>query len=167
MTATAPPGYQLVVCGGSSTPNSSGSSATESVTVPSGGAGVGIFYVVPVTQTIAGHIYLCTNGTPTTTEESGGTLAASGPSTLSATPNPLAPTGVNAGGYTMTATAPPGYQLVVCGGSSTPNSSGSSATESVTVPSGGAGVGIFYVVPVTQTIAGHIYLCTNGEPDHH
>ena len=67
----------------------------------------------------------------------------------------------------MTATAPPGYQLVVCGGSSTPNSSGSSATESVTVPSGGAGVGIFYVVPVSQTIAGHIYLCTRRQPDHH
>ena len=167
MTATSPPGYELVVCGGSSTPNSSGTSATESVTVPSGGAGVGIFYVVPVSQTIAGHIYLCTSGAPTTTEESGGTLAASGPSTLAATPNPLAPTGVNAGGYTMTATAPPGYELVVCGGSSTPNSSGTSATESVTVPSGGAGVGIFYVVPVSQTIAGHIYLCTRRQPDHH
>ncbi len=166
MTATAPPGYTLVVCGGTSTPNGSGSSATEGVTVPSGGAGVGIFYVVQsVTQTIAGHIYLCQNGNPTTTEESGGTLAASGPTTVSATPNPLAPTQVGAGGYTMTATAPPGYTLVVCGGTSTPNGSGSSATEGVTVPSGGAGVGIFYVVQsVTQTIAGHIYLCQNGNP---
>ncbi len=154
MTAGAPPGYQLVVCGGSSTPNSSGSSATESVTVPSGGAGVGIFYVTQVSQTIAGHIYLCLNGNPTTTEESGGSLAASGPSTVPATPNPLAPTGVNAGGYTMTAGAPPGYQLVVCGGSSTPNSSGSSATESVTVPSGGAGVGIFYVVATSAVVTG-------------
>ena len=164
VTATAPPGYTLVACTGSSTPNSSGSTATESVTVPSGGAGVGIFYVVPVSQTIAGHIYLCVNGAPTTTEQSGGTLAASGPTTLSATPNPLAPTQVNAGGYTVTATAPPGYTLVACTGSSTPNSSGSTATESVTVPSGGAGVGIFYVVPVSQTIAGHIYLCVNGAP---
>ena len=58
-----------------------------------------------MSQTIAGHIYLCTNGNPTTTEQSGGTLAASGPTTVSATPNPLAPTQVNAGGYTMTATA--------------------------------------------------------------
>jgi hypothetical protein len=105
-------------------------------------------------QTIAGHIYLCTSGNPTTTEESGGSLAASGPSTLAATPNPLAPTGVNAGGYTMTATAPPGYELVVCGGSSTPNSSGTSATESVTVPSGGAGVGIFYVVATSAVVTG-------------
>ena len=164
MTATAPAGYQLVVCGGSSTPNASGSSATEPVTVPSGGAGLGIFYVVPVSQTIAGHIYLCNNANPTTTEQSGGTLAASGPTPVSATPNPLAPTNVGAGGYTMTATAPAGYQLVVCGGSSTPNASGSSATEPVTVPSGGAGLGIFYVVPVSQTIAGHIYLCNNANP---
>ena len=99
-----------------------------------------------MSQTIAGHIYLCTNSAPTTTEQSGGTLAASGPTTVSATPNPLAPTQVNAGGYTMTATPPAGYTLVACTGSSTPDSSGSTATESVTVPSGGAGVGIFYVV---------------------
>ena len=164
MTATAPSGYQLVVCGGSSTPGASGSTATESVTVPSGGAGVGIFYVAPLSQTIAGHIYLCNNGNPTTTEESGGTLGASGPTPVSATPNPLAPTEVGAGVYTMTATAPSGYQLVVCGGSSTPGASGSTATESVTVPSGGAGVGIFYVAPLSQTIAGHIYLCNNGNP---
>ena len=154
VTATAPPGYTLVACTGSSTPDSSGSTATESVTVPSGGAGVGIFYVVPVpvSQTIAGHIYLCVNGAPSTTEQSGGTLAASGPTTLSATPNPLAPTQVNAGGYTVTATAPPGYTLVACTGSSTPDSSGSTATESVTVPSGGAGVGIFYVVASTAVV---------------
>ena len=153
MTATAPPGYTLVACGGSSTPDSSGSTATEPVTVPSGGAGVGIFYVVqssPITQTIAGHIYLCNSGSQTTTEVPGGTLAASGPTTVSSSPNPLGATPVGAGGYTMTATAPPGYTLVVCGGSSTPTSSGSTATESVTVPSGGAGVGIFYVdAPVT------------------
>ena len=151
MTATPPPGYQLVACGGSSTPNASGSTATESVTVPSGGAGVGIFYVTPVTQTIAGHIYLCNNANPTTTEQSGGTLGASGATPVSATPNPLAPTEVGAGTYTMTATPPPGYQLVACGGSSTPSASGSTATESVTVPSGGAGVGIFYVVATTRS----------------
>ena len=168
MTTTAPPGYTLVACGGSSTPDSSGSTATEPVTVPSGGAGVGIFYVVqstPITQTIAGHIYLCTSGSQTTTEVPGGALAATGPTTVPGTPNPLAPTQVGAGGYTMTATAPPGYTLVACGGSSTPDSSGSTATEPVTVPSGGAGVGIFYVVqssPITQTIAGHIYLCNSG-----
>ena len=31
-------------------------------------------------------------------------------------PNPLAPTTVLAGGYTMTTTNPPNYQLVACGG---------------------------------------------------
>jgi hypothetical protein len=111
--------------------------------------------VTPVTQTIAGHIYLCNDANPTTTEQSGGTLGASGATPVPATPNPLAPTEVGAGTYTMTATPPPGYQLVACGGSSTPNASGSTATESVTVPSGGAGVGIFYVVanPVTNPTA--------------
>jgi hypothetical protein len=153
-----------VVCTGSSTPNSSGSTATEAVTVPSGGAGVGIFYVVAVSQTIAGHIYLCNSGAPTTTEQSGGTLAASGPTTLAATANPLAPTQVNAGGYTMTATPPPGYTLVVCTGSSTPNSSGSTATEAVTVPSGGAGVGIFYVVATTAVVTNPTTATTPTSP---
>jgi len=111
-------------------------------------------HCVAPTQTIAGHIYLCNNGNPTTTEESGGTLGASGPTPVSATPNPLAPTEVGAGAYTMTAAAPPGYQLVVCGGSSTPGASGSTATESVTVPSGGAGVGIFYVVATPNVVTG-------------
>ena len=150
-------GLQLVVCGGSSTPNGSGSSATESVTVPSGGAGVGIFYVVqaPVTQTIAGHIYLCQSSARPPRRNRAGPRGERADD-VSATPNPLAPTGVSAGGYTMTATAPSGFTLVVCGGSSTPNGSGSTATESVTVPSGGAGVGIFYVVatsPVTSPTA--------------
>jgi hypothetical protein len=54
--------------------------------------------------------------------------------------NPLGPTPVAAGDYTMTATAPPGYMLVQCGGTANPPD-----TEKVTVPPGGAGVGIFYV----------------------
>jgi hypothetical protein len=115
-------------------------------------------------QTIAGHIYLCNAGAPTTTEQSGGTLATSGPTTLAATPNPLAPTQVNAGGYTMTATPPPGYTLVVCSGSSTPNSSGSTATEAVTVPSGGAGVGIFYVVATTAVVTNPTSATTPTSP---
>ena len=50
-------------------------------------------------QTIAGHIYLCNNGNPTTTEETGGTLAASGTglSTVPPASNPSAPTDVIAG----------------------------------------------------------------------
>jgi uncharacterized repeat protein (TIGR01451 family) len=168
MTASPPSGFTLVACGGSSTPNSGGTSATESVTVPSGGAGVGIFYVtpvvVPVTQTIAGHIYLCSLGSQTVTEVSGGALSAGGPSSVASGPNPLAPTSVDAGDYTMTASSPAGYYLVACGGSATPNELGTSATDSVTVPSGGAGVGIFYVTLITQTIAGHIYLCDGSTP---
>ncbi len=140
MTATTPPGYQLASCSGSSTPNGPGTSATESVNVPSGGAGVGIFYVTSI-QTIAGHIYLCNAGTQSTTEVPGGSLAAagSGLTTVPSTDNPLAPTSVLAGTYTMTATTPPGYQLVSCSGSSTPNGPGTSATESVNVPSGARG----------------------------
>jgi uncharacterized repeat protein (TIGR01451 family) len=97
------------------------------------------------TQSIAGHIYLCNNSNQTTTEESGGTLAASGPQTLGSSPNPLGNTDVGSGAYTMTATTPPGYVLVICGGTSTPAPAGNTANEAVAVPAGGAGVGIFYV----------------------
>jgi uncharacterized repeat protein (TIGR01451 family) len=99
----------------------------------------------PTVQTIAGHIYLCDSTHPTTTEVPGGTLASTGPQTLGSSPNPLVSTKVASGGYTMTATPPPDYLLVVCGGSSTPASAGNAATEGVAVPAGGSGVGIFYV----------------------
>jgi hypothetical protein len=103
------------------------------------------------TQTIAGHIYDCTSGTPTTTEVAGGTLGASGPQSVATQPNPLNPTQVAAGTYTMSASSPSGYQFVLCGGSATITSP-SAASESVIVPAGGAGVGIFYVArPSTPT----------------
>ena len=70
-----------------------------------------------------------------------------GLSTVPPTLNPLAPADVIAGSYSMTASSPPGFQLVACGGSSSPNAAGTSATESVDVPSGGAGVGVFYAAP--------------------
>ena len=98
-----------------------------------------------VTQSIAGHIYLCNNSDRTTSEVSGGALAASGPQTLGASPNPLGNTDVGSGVYTMTATTPSDYVLVICGGTSAPASGGNAATEAVAVPAGGAGVGIFYV----------------------
>jgi hypothetical protein len=73
----------------------------------------------------------------TTTEVPGGSLSATGPQMVSG-PNPLGPVPVKAGMYTMTETSPSGYQLAVdCGTTSN--------TQPVTVPSGGAGVGIFYV----------------------
>jgi uncharacterized repeat protein (TIGR01451 family) len=105
------------------------------------------------TGKIAGHIYLCSSGNPTTTEEAGGTLSATGPQTVGSSPNPLAQTTVNAGGYTMTATPPSGDLLVACGGGSSPNGSGTSASESVTVPSGGAGAGVFYVTPLAPKLS--------------
>jgi hypothetical protein len=101
--------------------------------------------VTPPTQNISGHIYLCTAGAPTTTEVSGGTLAATGPETLMSHSNPVTPTAVTAGGYTMTASAPPTFTFVLCGGTATVGSGGQTASQSVTVPSGGAGAGLFYV----------------------
>jgi len=99
----------------------------------------------PITQTIAGHIYLCDSTHPTATEVPGGTLASTGPQKLGSSPNPLGTTHVAAGGYTMTATPPPEFVLVACGGSSVPATGGNTATEGVAVPAGGSGVGIFYV----------------------
>ena len=103
----------------------------------------------PPTQTLSGHIYLCPGGTsPTTTEVPGGTLSATGPQTVASVSNPLQPTKVAAGQYTMTAAPPSGYQLVTCSGTSTVAAGGRSATEAVSVPVGGTGNGIFYVTNV-------------------
>src|SRR3954470_12010045 len=157
MTATPPTGYHLVVCAGK------GSTTSETVAVPSGGAGIGIFYVAPEQgsgsedQTLAGVIYLCSNGHVV----SGGTLSATGgATTLTDQANPFGPVSVPAGDYTMTATAPAGFHLVVC------NGQGSTTGETVTVPQGGSGLGVFYVAPdvvPTQTLAGVIYLCSSGQ----
>ncbi len=101
----------------------------------------------PVHQSIAGDIFLCSAaGAQTTTEQTGGTLAATGPQTVASQANPLAPTQVPSGSYTMTATPPSGFELVACGGAATVETSGNTASEPVTVPAGGAGVGAFYVV---------------------
>jgi len=97
-------------------------------------------------QTITGHIYLCdVTGSPTTTEVPGGTLAANGPQTLASQANPVTSISVADGTYTMTADPPTGFLLVTCGGSASIGSSGLSASQSVSVPSGGAGTGVFYV----------------------
>jgi uncharacterized repeat protein (TIGR01451 family) len=99
----------------------------------------------PGLQSIAGHIYLCDSAHPTATEVPGGTLTSTGPQNLGSSPNPLGTTHVPPGGYTMTATPPPDYVLVNCGGSSVPAIGGNTATEGVAVPAGGSGLGIFYV----------------------
>jgi hypothetical protein len=100
---------------------------------------------VTPTQTIAGDIYLCTPaGSPTTTELLGGTLTATGPQTVSTQANPLDPTSVTSGSYTMTAATPTGYLLVACGGTATVASDGLTASQSVTLAGGSTAVGFFY-----------------------
>ncbi|HZU79965.1 MAG TPA: hypothetical protein VE991_08610, partial [Acidimicrobiales bacterium] len=114
--------------------------------------------VPPTTQTLTGHIQLCSAGT----EVSGGTLAATGPVTVTSTPNPMTSVPVPAGQYTMSATAPSGYQFVACGGSATIGSPPTTATQTVNVPANGGGTAIFFVQPIVGTLQGHIYLCQGG-----
>ncbi|HUC37412.1 MAG TPA: hypothetical protein VMR97_09840 [Acidimicrobiales bacterium] len=110
-------------------------------------------HTVIFSQSIAGHIYLCSSGSQTTTEVPGGTLAATGPQAVTATANPLAPASVPAGSYVMGATAPAGYEFVTCGGSSTVGTPDTTASDPVTVPVNGSGVGIFYVIPIPNNPA--------------
>ncbi len=105
----------------------------------------------PQTQTIAGHIYQCSNGSQTTTEVPGGTLGATGPQLVPTQANPLGPVNVAAGSYTMEATAPPAYEFVPCGGGAT-ISDPTTASQQVSVPPGGQGVGIFYVTPIAPGV---------------
>jgi hypothetical protein len=100
----------------------------------------------PPTQTIAGHIYLCSpGGLRTTTEVAGGTLSATGPQTVTAQANPLSPATVAAGTYLMAAGTPTGFLFVDCGGAATPAPDGLTASESLFIPSGATEVGLFYV----------------------
>lgn len=154
-TAVAPASYHLVAC------NDVSDSSTQGVTVPTNGVGEAKFYVARDTGDLAAHIYDCSTGTATTTEVPGGKVSASGPSTVAQQANPLSPTVVDTGAFTVSAANPASYHFVYsCGG----NSSGSAnaATESVTVPVNGHGVGIFYVARDEGQLAGHIYDCTSG-----
>jgi uncharacterized repeat protein (TIGR01451 family) len=118
----------------------------------------------PQTQALTGYIYLCQNGAQSTDVVPGGNLSASGAQTISPTgSSTLDATNVAAGDYTMSATAPTGYDFTACGSTATITTPGS-ATEGVTVPAGGTGTGTFYVTPVTQSLLGHIYVCLNGQP---
>ena len=108
------------------------------------------------TQTIAGHIYDCTSGTPTSNEVPGGTLAVTGDETIPQQPNPMNPTASVSGFPYMLATAPSGYAFVSCGGNANITDAGHAA-QSVYVPAGGAGVGIFYVTKI-----GSMCQLTNG-----
>jgi hypothetical protein len=171
MRATAPAGYTFVACGTTNqTINPAADAATQALTVPAGGSATGIFYVrqippPPVEQQLAGHIYLCPTAGPTTTEVAGGTLGATGVQPVATQANPLAPLSVNAGDYTMSATAPTGYTFVVC--STVPqtiNTAGNAATEALNVPSGGSTTGIFYVrqVPPPVTCPAGTTMGANG-----
>jgi hypothetical protein len=111
-----------------------------------------------VTQTIQGEIYKCVNGAPSTSLVSGGTVAV--PSASLSSSNPLAPTKVAAGDYTVKATAPSGQQFVACGQSGV-TINGGSASQGVTVPSGGAGDAKFYVTPNPPTF-GYIEVCKSS-----
>lgn len=160
MTASLPSDstYKFTQCGGSSNVGSPPSTATEGVNVPAGGTGNGVFYVAPITQNLVGDIYLCVNGTTTTTEEAGGSISATGPQTVGSTPNPLSQS-VGAGTYTVDSTAPSGYEFVECGVTGVNVGTPASTAEApgVVVPAGGTGVAIFYVQH-TVAAAGSITL---------
>src|SRR5439155_900491 len=155
VSGTAPSGYTFVGCDVNQTPSQ------DTVVVPAGGSGTGILYVALIpetpTQTLSGHIYDCTSGTATTTEVTGGTLSATGPTTVASHANPLPATSVDAGSYTLTGTAPAGYTFVGCDVNHTPNE------DHVAVPAGGSGTGALYVALIpttpTQTLSGVIELC--------
>src|SRR5205823_50838 len=158
VTAGAPTGFHFVDCGSGATINTP-TSATEGATVPSNGTGTATFYVAPDTQTLVVHIYDCSNGA-STTEISGGTISATGPTTVASQANPLNAS-VSAGGYSVTAGAPANHHFVDCGSGVTINSP-TSATEGVNVPANGTGAAVFYVVPDVQTLTVHIYDCSTG-----
>lgn len=169
VNATAPSGYQFVACGQTGVTIPSPGSASQNVTVPTGGSGDGKFYVQPIpapVQTIQSEIYRCVTGAPTTTLVPGGSISVPAAG-LSAT-DQLAATQVPAATYQVDASAPSGFKFVPCGqpGVTIPPG-GASASQSVVVPSGGAGDGVFYVIPIpapVQTIQAEIYECLSGAP---
>jgi uncharacterized repeat protein (TIGR01451 family) len=139
---------------GSATLSVTGTFSDGFVTTNTGTVALPSSCTAPV-QSIAGHIYLCVGGVPTLTETDIGTLGATGPQSVEVGASPLVPVSVMAGSYVMTATNPVGYLLVPCGGPSLTNATGTSATQTVIVPSGGAGVGNFYVMANVPAITVH------------
>ncbi len=123
---------------------------------------VGMGYCVAlqvVTQKIQAEIYQCVNGAPSTTLASGGSITV--PSAGLSSGNPLAPTAVAAGTYTVNATAPSGQQFVACGQSGVTIATSSTAHQSVTVPAGGTGNGRFYVSATAPTY-GYLEICKSS-----
>jgi hypothetical protein len=114
-----------------------------------------------VTQTIQSEIFVCSNGVPTTTLVSGGTITVPAASLSSA--NPLAPTKVAAGTYTVNAALPSGDSFVSCGKSGVTINTPTSASQQVTVPSGGAGNGKFYAT-LPPPPPGFLEICKASGP---
>ncbi len=150
MNAVAPSGQTFVACGQPGVTIDTPGTAHQTVTVPAGGSGDGKFYVVttpPPTQTIQGEIYVCVNGSPSTTIAPGGTLTV--PSAGLSSGNPLVTTSVAAGTYQMNAVAPTGQKFVACGKTGVTVDTPGTAHQTVTVPAGGSGDGKFYVTNLT------------------
>ena len=113
------------------------------------GANKGSCFVPKIinSQHLVGHIYLCDGSNQTTTEVSGGTIGATGPSTVAAKANPIDDTTVNAGNYTVNATSPSDYHFVACGQGGVTIGTPTTANQSTNVPTNGTGTAIFYVSP--------------------
>ena len=121
--------------------------------VPSGGTGSWTFYAARDGGTLNAHIYDCPNAAPTTTEVTGGTVVAAGPTNLPVQANPLSMP-VATGDYQVSATAPAGYQFVACG------TYQGQSTLPATVTTDTAGSAIFYVKQLPGSLLATIYLCT-------
>ncbi len=109
------------------------------------------------TQTISGQVYLCINGVPSTQLVGGATIAV--PAAGISGGNPLATTPVPAASYAMNATVPSTYKFVACGQSGVTIGTPTSATQTVVVPPGGNGNGIFYA---TAQSFGYIEVCKSA-----
>lgn len=132
VTATAPAAFHFVACANQP------ATGTRTTTVAANTPGYAVFYVSHDTGNLAGHIYDCTSGA-TTTEVPGGTLGATGATTIATQANPFGPVVVQTGDYTVTGTAPSGYTLALC------NGKGAGGTQAVTVPANGTMAATFYV----------------------
>ena len=109
------------------------------------------------TQTLSADIFLCNpDGSTSTSEVLGGTIAAVGPQIVPPTPNPLASVDVASGTYNVAASPPSGYGLTDC-------NTGVGSPQSVTVPASSTASAVFYVQPLPPPVlTAHIYSCPDG-----
>jgi len=107
----------------------------------------------PSEGTLAGRIFLCTDGAMTTTPEPG--LIAFSGGTAGSGASPLTQK-VAAGDYTVTATAGHNFHLVSCG------SPAGVSSQALTVPPGGSATATFYEALVPGTLTGVIKDCAGN-----